>query len=176
MGEIRFAKNFDDMLANGRLRFYGFIPDGGLIELEAPEDKHAQAEAWGSFSGGTGLPRAILPKEFWGSERTELKLEDLSSLVLKSPLLCFWISTVIIELQAIERKNCFKTRIGKTVNLGFRVFVPSGEVKKLELVMLGDQSYIRFDGTPAVAVVAIRWECGIAYREPLGLETVAYRD
>lgn len=156
MGEIHFAKNFDDVPANGRLRFYSFIPDGGLIELETPEHKHAQTEVWGSFSGATGLSQVVLPKEFWDSKCTEVKLENLSSLVPETPLLCFWTSTATIELQAIERKNCFKTRTGKTVSLEFRVFVPFKEVKKLELIVLDDQFYIQVDGTPAVAVVAIR--------------------
>ena len=105
-----------------------------------------------------------------------MKLEDLSSLVPETPLLCFWTSAATIELQASGRENCFMTRTEKTVSLGLRVFVPPGEVKKLELIVLGDQSYIQVDGKPAVAVVAIRWECGIAYREPFGLETVAYRN
>ena len=105
-----------------------------------------------------------------------MKLEDLSSLVPETPLLCFWTSAATIELQASGRENCFMTRTEKTVSLGLRVFVPPGEVKKLELIVLGDQSYIQVDGKPAVAVVAIRWECGIAYRELFGLETIAYRN
>ena len=178
MGHIRFGKDFDDEPANGRLRFYGFTPSEGLMELETHEHKQAQTEAWGSSSGFTRLPSAVLPKEFWDSQHTEVRLEHLSSLVSQTPLLCFWTSTATIEVERRENKNCFKTRTGRTVQLGFRLYVPLGEVKNLELVVIGDQSYTEMDGTPAVqvAVIAIRWEDGIAYREPFGLESIAYEN
>jgi hypothetical protein len=170
MGHIRFAKDFDDKPVNGQLRFYGFTPNEGLIELEALEHKIAQKEAWGSFLGGPETPYSCLPKEFWDFERTEVKLEDLPASVPDTPLLCFWTNTATIDLEVVEKKKCFKTSTGKLVGLGMRVFVPCGEVKKLELIVLGEQ----LNATPAVAVIAIRWENGIAYREPFGLETVGY--
>ncbi|KAK4158895.1 HET-domain-containing protein [Cladorrhinum sp. PSN259] len=176
MGYIRFAKDFDDEPMNGRLRFYGYTPDEGLAELENSEQAYAQKKAWGSYSGASQMPRAYLPREFWDFERTEVKLEDLPSLTAETPLLCFWTSSATIELRANGRKNCFKTKTGNTVSLGLRIFVPPGEVKSLELIVLGDQSYIQIEGTPAVAVIAIRWENSIAYREPYGLETISYRN
>lgn len=122
------------------------------------------------------MPRAYLPKEFWDFERTEVKLEDLPSSTTETPLLCFWTSSATIELRANGRNNCFKTETGNTVSLGLRISVPPGEVKSLKLIVLGDQSYIQMDDTPAVAVIAIRWENSIAYREPYGLETISYSD
>jgi hypothetical protein len=176
MTEIRFAKDLDDVPAYGQLRFYGFTPEGGLLELETPEHKRRQTESWGSITGGSDSPRAVLPSEFWEPQRTEVKLEDLSSLLPEPSLLCFWTSAATIEVHAVGRKLCFKTRMGKTVGLGLRLFVPPGEVKQLELIVLGDQSYCQLDGLPAVAVIAIRWERGIAYREPFGIETIEYRN
>jgi hypothetical protein len=41
MMHIRFAKDFDDEPANGRLRFYGIDPDGGLFEFETHEHDSA---------------------------------------------------------------------------------------------------------------------------------------
>jgi len=156
--------------------FFGSIPDRGLIKLETPEHKHAQRKAWGSFSEVVRPSQAVLSNDFWDSKRTEVNLEDLSSLVPKTPLLCFWTSTATIELQTLGMKKNFKTRIVGTVCLRFLISIPPGEVKTLELIVLGDQPYLQHDGTPAVAVVAIRWERGIAYREPFGLETIAYHD
>jgi hypothetical protein len=63
---------------------------------------------------------------------------------------------------------------GKAVPIGFRLYVAPGQVKRLELIVLGDQSQLA--GKPAVAVIAIRWVSSIAYREPFGLETIAYHD
>jgi hypothetical protein len=178
MCDIRLAKDFDDEPVNGRLRFYGYTPGEGLMELETYQHKQSERQGWGSIKGeGSGSrPRGVLPKEFWDFEHTEVVLEDLPALDHRTPLLCFWTSTATIDLRAIGGKNCFKTRTGKTVSLGLRIFVPPGEAKRLELIVLGDQSYIQLDATATVAVIAIRWEGGIAYREPFGLETIAYSD
>jgi hypothetical protein len=174
MMHIRFAKDFDDEPANSRLRFYGIDPDGGLFELETHERDSAQKKTWGSFSGTTGPPSAVLPKDFWDSGRTEVRPEDLPALDPKTPLLCFWTSTATIEVQNIRGKNHFITMTGKAVPIGFRLYVAPGQVKCLELILLGDQSQLA--GTPAVTVIAIRWVSGSAYREPFELETIAYHD
>jgi hypothetical protein len=176
MNHIRFAKDFDDIPMNGRLRFYGYTPDEGLVELEISKQTSAQKKAWVSYSGASHMPRAYLPKEFWDFERTEVKLEDLPSSTPKTPLLCFWTSSAAVELRANGKNVFFKTKTGNTVSLGLRIFVPPGEVKSLELIVLGDLSYMQINGTPAVAVIAIRWENNIAYREPYGLVTIRYRD
>lgn len=176
MGHIRFAKDFDDMPTTGRLRFYGYTLEEGLMELETSEQSHAEKEIWESFSEASQLPRAVLPTKFWDNKQTEVGIRDLPSSLPESPLLCFWTSTATIRIQARGRKSCFTTKTGKLVSLGFQIFIPPGEARKLDLIVLGDQSYIQINGTPAVAVIAVRWESEIAYREPYGLETIAYND
>jgi hypothetical protein len=175
MGEIRFAKDFDHEPMDGRPIFYGYTPNEGLRELERSEQTYLQRQAWGSFTGASQISHACLSKEFW-FDRTEAKLEDLPSLIPEIPLLCFWTSSATIELQYNGTENWSKTKSGETVGLSLRIFVPPGEVKILELIVLGDQSYIQSHGTPAAAVIAIRWENGIAYREPFGLVTISYDD
>ncbi|KAF2667424.1 hypothetical protein BT63DRAFT_415000 [Microthyrium microscopicum] len=102
-------------------------------------------------------------------EHTEVKIEDVSSLAFHIPLLCCWARSVTLELQIIGKQIGFKTRTGRFVSLGLRTFVDPGETEKLELIVLGDLSYLQPSAAPIIAVIVIRWECGIAYREPFGL-------
>lgn len=118
----------------------------------------------------------MLPIEFWNQERTEVTMKDLAGLTPETPLLCFWTWTTTVLLEADGNKKCFKTKTGRSIGFGMRTFVQSGQVQDLELIVIGDVTYIQLNHTPAVAVIAIRWEEGIAYREPFGLETVAYSD
>lgn len=135
--QIRFAKDFDDKPSSGRLKFYGFVSEKGLTKLETPEHKHAQTEPWGPPYWDTDSPKAVLPLDFW-DERTEVRLEDIPSPTPQVPLLCFWTSTAIIDVYATGREKWFKTSTGKSVGIGLlRVFVPSGEVRKLELIVMG---------------------------------------
>lgn len=172
---VRFGKDFDEDPPR-RLRFYGFTRDAGLEELETDEHKRAQKDEWGSDTGGWGQRNDMLPDEFWNQERTEVTLEDLAGLKPTTPLLCFWTWTAKIRLEVNGKKKFFTTATGRSVGIGLRVFVPPGQVQDLELIVIGDFTYIQLNHKPAVAVIAIRWDEGIAYREPFGLETVAYSD
>jgi hypothetical protein len=178
MCQIRFEKGFDDVPVSGRLRFYGCTSDAGLVELETPEHKAAQTYAWGSSPGSMTLTDArALPIHFWQGKQTVVKLEDVAGLVSETPLLCFWTWTATVKVEAKSNSTqCFKTSTGQLVSVGFRVYVPPGKTKELDLIVIGDLSYSQMNRTPAVAVIAIRWESGIAYREPYGRVTIDYRD